>query len=93
MKKTPPSTISRISHPVIRRPLETTEEVADPVELLGGTDVDADEDEDEVVVVVVVVELGTGDTCTNSERQTPKSGITFDDPTQFTDTHDPARRT
>jgi hypothetical protein len=70
----------------------------DPVELLVGIDVDADEDADADAdsdsdeAVVVVVEFGTGDACTNSERQTPKSGTTFDDPTQFADTHDPARR-
>lgn len=86
---TPPSTVSRISHHVTRRlrPLLTpTEEVADPVEPSVGTDVGADEGE----IVVVFVEL---DPCTKSERQTPKSGRTFDDPTQSTDTHDPARRT
>ena len=97
MMKAPPSTKSKISHHVIRRPLTATEELAEelavPVELLVGIDVGTDEDEGVVVVVVVVVELGTGDTCTNSERQTPKSGTTFDDPTQFADTHDPARRT
>ena len=64
----------------------------DPVELLGA-DIDAGEDEDEDEVMGAVAELDTGDTCTKSERQTPKSGITFDDPTQFADTHDPARRT
>ena len=96
MMKAPPSTKSKISHHVIRRPLTATEELAEefavPVELLVGIDVGADEDEG-VVVMVVIVELGIGDTCTNSERQTPKSGTTFDDPTQFADTHDPARRT
>lgn len=64
----------------------------DPVELVG-TDVGADGDEDEDEDEAMVVEFGTGDTCTNSERQTPKSETTFDDPTQFADTHDPARRT
>ena len=70
-----------------------------PVALVEG--ISADEDEDEIaleVVVVVVfmvvgVELGTGGTCTNSERQTPNSGITLVDTVQFAGTHDPARRT
>ena len=65
---------------------EGDEERVDSVELPVGTDVGADEDES----VVVVAEFGT---CTNSERQTPKPGTTFDDPVQFADTHDPARRT
>lgn len=64
----------------------------DPIELLVGTDVGASEEEDEGEDETVV-ESGTGDTCTKSERQTPKSEMTFDDPTQFADTHDPARRT
>ena len=47
----------------------------------------------EDVVVVVFGGFGAGGTCTNSERQTPKSGITLVDTVQFADTHDPARRT
>ena len=95
---TPASAITRISHHGIRRPLTALEEVVDPIELLVGIEsidvcADEDEDEDEDETVVVVVELGTDDTCIKSERQTPKSGTTFDDPTQFADTHDPARRT
>jgi hypothetical protein len=61
------------------------------VDPLLGADVCSDEDPDEAVVVVA--EFGIADACTNSERQTPKPGTTFDDPTQFADTHDPARRT
>ena len=72
-----------------------------PVALLEGVSADEDEDEDEIVLEVVVVfvfigvgvEFGTGGTCTNSERQTPNSGITLVDTVQFADTHDPARRT
>ena len=37
-----------------------------------------------------LVEVGT---CTNSDKQRPNPGITSDDPLQFADTHDPARRT
>ena len=61
----------------------------DPSELPFESPLDADEDE----AVVVVVEFSIGDPCNKSERQIPKSGTTFDDPTQFADTHDPARRT
>ena len=87
MMKVHPSTISRIFHHAIRL-TAPTEDVADPVELLVAIG-RADEDE----VVVAVMEVGIGDTCTKSERQTPKSGITSDDPVQFAGTHDPARRT
>ena len=48
--------------------------------------------EDEIVLEVVV-ELGTGGSCTNSDRQTPKLGTTLVDSVQFAETHDPARRT
>ena len=40
-----------------------------------------------------VDELAEVDTCTNSERQSPNPGTTFEDPLQFADTHVPARRT
>ena len=107
--KIPPNTISRISHHAIRSLLTTTTEVdsdvdsgvdsgvdseegveESSVEVLVGTDIGVDEDETVDVVLVVVVEFIT---CTNSERQTPKPGTTFDDPVQFADIQDPARRT
>jgi hypothetical protein len=90
MMKVHPSTISRIFHHAIRGPLTApTEDVADPVEWLVAIGAD----EDEVVVAVVVAVVEVGNTCTKSERQTPKSGITSDDPVQFAGTHNPARRT
>ena len=97
-KKIPPSTISRICHHR-RRPSSKTIGAVAPLDGLGGSGF---EEEDEIVLevvvtvvalvvaVTVVVEFGS---CTKSDRQTPKLGITVVDPVQSEGTQDPARRT
>ena len=62
-----------------------------------------DEDEDEgkgrgrgkgeIVLEIVLVFAIWGFGCTNSDRQTPRLGMTLADPGQLAETQDPARRT
>ena len=102
MKRIPPSTISRICHH--RRWL-----LSKTIGAVGPLDGFGTEDEDEIdgtdgtdgtdgidgIELGVVAGAGFVEfcSCTKSDRQTPKSGITLVDPVHSAGTQDPARRT
>ncbi|KAF4614421.1 hypothetical protein D9613_003336 [Agrocybe pediades] len=73
-----PSVISKICHHARPARFWMTIGSPNPVRVGKGTE------------LAVPDALGT---TTNSERHTPNPGMTSDDPLQFADTHDPARRT